>query len=283
LYTRREPSGAIIVVMTRWHEDDLVGRLLKNEPDKWRVLSMPAISDEGVALWSERFPIDVLREIETTLGPYSFSALYQQRPTPAEGGIFKRAWLDSEAHPRAAHAPPVVATVRYWDLAMSEKTSADYTAGVKYAICEDGHRYVLDVVHRQIEWGDLTEFMALTMLEDGPTVGQGVEQKGFMSRAIQALNVDPRLHGYQVWGFPADKDKLTRALPAAAKCAAGVVHVLDRHWTDAFLDELCSFPNGAHDDQVDAFAGAEAMMGDQMTEAIGGLNLNNDYISASLY
>jgi predicted phage terminase large subunit-like protein len=155
---------------------------------------------------------------------------------------------------------------------------------VKYALCEDGHRYVVDVAHKQIDWGDLTEFMAQIILEDGPAVGQGIEQKGFMSRAIQALNVDPRLHGYQIWGFPADTDKLTRALPAAAKCAAGVVHILDRHWTDAFLDELCSFPNGAHDDQVDAFAGAEAMMGDQMTEASGELNYNDSgYSSQSAY
>lgn len=279
LYTRLEPGGAVIVMATRWQEDDLIGRLLKNESDKWHILNLPAIGSDGEALWPERYPLPVLRDIERTLGPYAWSSEYQQSPTPAEGGIFKRAWFT----PRADHSPSVVATVRYWDLAMSEKTSADYTAGVKLAICEDGHRYVMDVVHQQVEWGDLTEFIAQVILADGVTCAQGIEEKGFMSRAIQALNIDSRLHGYQIWGFPADKDKVTRALPIAAKCAAGVVHILDRHWTDTFLDELCSFSNGAHDDQVDAFAGAEAMLGDSMTEAVGDINHADSGYSESDY
>lgn len=286
LFTRREPNGAIIVVMTRWHEDDLVGRLLKNQPDKWKRLRLPAIAEpddelgrsEGAALWSERYPIDALRDIAATLGEYSFSALYQQRPVPAEGGIFKRAWFH-----RVSRPPTILHAVRYWDLAMSEKTSADYTAGVKYGIAEDGHRYVLDVVHERIDWGDLTERLAAVMLDDGVQVAQYVENKGYMSRAIQALNVDHRLHGFQIWGVDVDTDKLTRALPAAAKAASGVVHVVENFWTDAFIDELCSFPYGAHDDQVDAFAGAEAAIGDQMTEATGGLNYADSFISPATY
>lgn len=284
-------ANGLVSHNTRWHEDDLVGRLLKHEPGKWKVLNLPAIAEaddplgreEGAALWSARFPVDVLRDIETTLGSYSFSALYQQHPVPAEGGIFKRAWFDNEAHPLVEHMPVIQYAVRYWDLAMSEKTTADFTAGVKIGIGVDGHRYVLDVFHERVEWGDLTERMAQVMLADGALVAQGIEQKGFMSRAIQALNVDPRLHGYQVWGYPADTDKLTRALPAAAKSASGVVHVLNAHWTDAFLDELCGFPYGAHDDQVDAFAGAEAMLGEQLSEAVGGMNLVETAISPSPY
>ena len=89
----------------------------------------------------------------------------------------------------------------------------------------------------------------------------GVEEAGFMSRAIQELNQDYRLHGYAVFGYPVDKDKVTRALPFAARLSAGTVHVLDTHWTDDYLDEMCSFPNGTHDDQVDASSGAWAMIG----------------------
>lgn len=266
---------------TRWHEDDLVGRLLKNEPDKWQVLRLPALAEaddplgraEGEALWAERFPVAVLRDIEATLGEYSFSALYQQHPVPAEGGIFKRAWFE----PVVQYTPPIAYAVRYWDLAMSEKTSADFTAGVKIGIGEDGHRYVLDVFHERIDWGDLTERLAQVMLADGANVAQGIEQKGYMSRAIQALNVDPRLHGYQVWGYEVDKDKLTRALPAAAKASSGVVHVLASHWTGEFLDELCSFPYGAHDDMVDAFSGAEAMLDGAEAPLRGALFDGGDY------
>jgi predicted phage terminase large subunit-like protein len=279
LYTRLEPSAGVIVMMTRWHQDDLIGRLLLNEPDKWHRLTLPAIDEHGEALWPERYPVPVLRDIEATLGPYSWSALYQQNPVPAEGGIFKRAWFE----PRIEKVPEIVFALRYWDLAMSERTSADYTVGVKVGMGTDGHRYILDVARGQIDWGNLTEYMAGVMLADGPSVAQGIEEKGYMSRAVQALNTDPRLHGYQVWGYPVDKDKVTRALPAAAKCAAGVVHVVNAHWTEPFIDEVCSFPNGTHDDQVDAFAGAEAMMGDSYSEASGGIQYAESQISSSDY
>lgn len=256
LYTRREPGGAIILIMTRWHQDDIAGRLLKTEPDKWRLINLPAIDDSGRALWPERYPLPALHDIERTLGPYSWSALYQQNPVPAEGGIFKRAWFE----PRASQPPEIVRAVRYWDLAMSEKTTADYTAGVKLGMGVDGHVYVLDVARGQIEWGDVVPFIADTMLRDGTDVAQGIEEKGYMSRAVQELNLDGRLRGFQVWGYPADKDKVTRALPFAAKCAASTVHVVNAHWADAWIEEVCSFPNAAHDDQVDAASGAWGML-----------------------
>lgn len=255
LYTRREPGGAIVLIMTRWHQDDLAGRLLRAEPEKWHVITMPAIDEQGCALWPERYTVQALRDIERTLGPYSWSALYQQNPVPAEGGIFKRVWFNPVT------PPPIVRTVRYWDLAMSERTTADYTAGVKIGEGTDGHFYVVDVFRRRIDWGDLTATMAEVMLADGPECVQGIEEKGYMSRAVQELNADPRLHSYAVFGYPKDKDKVTNALPLAAKFASETLHVTAAHWTDAFTDELCSFPNGAHDDMVDAAAGAWAMIG----------------------
>jgi predicted phage terminase large subunit-like protein len=262
-YTRREPGGAIIVVLTRWHMDDLVGRLLKNEPDKWRRLRLPALAEEddplgrpvGQALWPDRFPVDVLRDIESTMGAYSWAALYMQSPVLAEGGIFKLAWFANPIN----KPPEIVYCYRYWDLAMSEKTTADFTAGVKIGQGTDGHWYILDVAHARVDWGDLTAFMAKVILEDGASVQQGIEEKGYMSRAIADLNQDPRLRGYAIFGYPVDTDKVTRALPFAAKCAAGLVHVVNAHWTQNYIEELCSFPNGMHDDQVDASSGAWAM------------------------
>lgn len=278
LYTRREPHGAIILIMTRWHLDDLAGRLLRTEPDKWRVLNLPAIDEYGAALWPERYPLPALRDIERTLGPYSWSALYQQSPVPAEGGLFKRSWFE----PRISQPPDIVRAVRYWDLAMSGKTTADYTVGVKLGYGADGHVYVLDVARGQIEWGEVVEFMAQAMLRDGADVAQGVEEKGYMSRAVQELNLDGRLRGFQVWGYPADKDKVTRALPFAAKCAAGTVHVVSAHWTDTWIDEVCSFPNAAHDDQVDAASGAWIMLGE--ADTMGGIeHAESVAFSASLY
>lgn len=264
LYTRREPGAAIVVIMTRWHQDDLVGRLLRDDASKWRVLSLPAIAEEndplgreiGAALWPSRFPITKLQDDKRVMGEYSFSALYQQQPVPAEGGIFKRAWFH-----KVTSVPEIVHTVRYWDLAMSSKETADYTVGVKIGQATDGHYYIMDVVRFQKEWGDVVPEIAKVALTDGANVMIGVEEAGFMSRAIQELNQDYRLHGYAVFGYPVDKDKVTRALPFAARLSAGTVHVLDTHWTDDYLDEMCSFPNGTHDDQVDASSGAWAMIG----------------------
>lgn len=268
LLTRLEPGGAVVMPNTRWHIDDPAGRVMKilahEFPGQIVRLRLPAVAEkgdpmgraEGEALWPDRYPIERLRQIERTMGAYSWSALYQQNPVPAEGGLFKRAWFE----PAIDDAPPIAYAVRYWDLAMSEKTSADYTAGVKMGMGQDGHRYVLDVARGQIEWGDLTEYMAQVMMADGPDVIQGIEEKGYMTRAITELNLDPRLNGYAIFGYPKDKDKFTAALPFAAKCGAGLVHVLNRHWTTEFVDELCSFDKGAHDDQVDAASGAETML-----------------------
>lgn len=264
LYSRREPGAAVIVVMTRWHMDDLVGRLLNDDPDRWVRVRFPAIAEAddalgravGEALWPERFDLDQLASIRSMMGPYPWSALYQQNPVPAEGGLFKRAWFD----PAVTQWPDIVYSCRFWDLAMSEKTSADYTVGLRIGQAQDGHYYIQDVTRRQIEWGDLTDWMAQVILQDGPAVAQGVEEKGFMSRAIGELNADPRLHGYQIWGYPVDKDKLTRALPVAAKLASGHLHMCAGHWNRDFVDEVCSFPKGAHDDQVDALSGCWSML-----------------------
>lgn len=269
LYTRLEPGGAVIIQGTRWHEDDLQGRAQKYMPGEWYVLRLPAYAEEndpleraiGEPLWEARYPLSRLRDIERTMGSYSWSALYQQRPVPAEGGIFKRAWFH-----RVSGTPEIVHTVRYWDLAMSSRETADYTVGVKIGQALDGHYYILDVTRFQLEWGDVVPKIAEIAIADGASVLIGVEEAGFMSRAIQELNQDHRLHGYAVFGYPVDKDKVTRALPFAARLSAGTVHVVDNYWTDDYLDEMCSFPNGAHDDQVDASSGAWAMIGSSMID-----------------
>jgi len=274
LLTRLEPGGAVILNATRWHLDDPIGRVLKHFQDlygdKLKVLKFPAIAEEddvlgrevGEALWPERYPIETLRLMEArakeTGNIYGWSALYQQNPIAHEGGLFKLQFLK----PYLDTHPPIVSAWRYWDLAMSGKTSADYTAGVKIGQAIDGHYYVLDVQHKRVEWADLVAFLAKIMIEDGPTVMQGIENKGFMSRAITDLNLDPRLHGYTIFGYDVDSDKYTRATPVASKMAAGVIHILNRSWTQEFVEELVVFRgdgSDVHDDQVDALSGVWTM------------------------
>jgi predicted phage terminase large subunit-like protein len=276
LYTRLEPGGAIIVMMTRWHEDDLIGRLLRQGEDDddhaehWHRLRMPAIAEEndplgravGEALWPWRYPLSRLKRIARTVGEYVWNALFQQRPVPAEGGLFKRAKFNRIEHANPAEFECVV---RFWDLAMSEKTSADFTVGVKMAKTKTGRYVILDVARKQLEWDEVTRFMADVAARDGAGVRIGFEKKGYMSRAGKALAQDPRLGRHAIFGYPKETDKITNALPLAARVGEDLVDLVDSFFTDTFLDEMCSFPNGAHDDQVDAAAGAYDMLAQQRT------------------
>jgi predicted phage terminase large subunit-like protein len=281
LLSRLEPGGAVVLNGTRWHIDDPIGRALKYFPEIYGDLMVrlrfPAIAEEndtlgrepGEALWPERYPIKVLErerarfEIQGKM--YSWASLYQQDPIPHEGSLFKAEYFK----PLIDQCPEILYSWRFWDLAMSAKQSADFTVGVKIGQAVDGHYYILDVARKRMDWGDVVPFLADVMLKDGPIVQQGIEQKGYMSRAVSDLNLDPRLKGYAIFGHDVDTDKRTRAAPLASKFAAGVIHVLNRHWTQAYIEELCLFRgdgNDPHDDQVDASSGAWAMtaLGDAM-------------------
>lgn len=274
LLSRLEPGGAVILNGTRWHIDDPIGRALRYFPeiygDSLVRLHFPAIAVEGdmlgrevgEALWPERYPIKVLErerarfEIQGKM--YSWASLYQQDPIPHEGSLFKPEYFK----PLVDECPQIVHAVRFWDMAMSAKQSADFTVGVKLGQGVDGHWYVLDVARKRIDWGDVVPFIASVILDDGANVQQGLEEKGYMSRAVTDLNLDPRLKGYAIFGYPVDTDKRTRAAPLAAHFAAGVVHVLNRGWTQAYIEEMIMFRgdgNDPHDDQVDASSGAWAM------------------------
>jgi hypothetical protein len=101
LYTRLQKDGCILLIVTRWHEDDLAGRLLEQEGDAWRVIELPAICEEpglrdydhraeGEALWPEEYSVEALADTKRTIGSYDWASLYQQHPSPGEGGLFKR-------------------------------------------------------------------------------------------------------------------------------------------------------------------------------------------------
>lgn len=269
--TRLAPGGAVIVMATRWHENDLTGRLLKNEGDKWDVLNLPALAiendvlgrDMGAALWPERFDEASLHERRDALGPYGWTSLYQQDPKPSEGGILKKAWF----MPTVRTIPETVRTVRYWDLAMSSKTGADYTVGLKIALGKDGLHYIIDIVREQVELADLTKLLVDVMLSDGPDVHQGLESAGYMTRAIQAVAKDARLSKHIIKGYPAHADKLTRVLPFASRAALSLIRLREAKWVDTYIDELAAFPNGAHDDQVDASSGAWDMINEEPRKA----------------
>ena len=259
LYTRREPGAAIILIMTRWHENDLAGRILESEDkDAWTVINLPALAEEndpigrkpGAALCPDRFNEEELEDIHKVLGN-SFYALYQQRPTAQDGGMFKRQWFAN-----IISRPPANATkIRYWDKAGSD-AAGDYTAGVKISLDANGFYTVEDVIHGQWSIFDRERIIRQTAETDGTDTQIWIEQEPGSGGKDSALSTIRNLAGFSVHADRPSGDKATRAEPFAAQCEAGNVKLVQGDWIPAYLTELTGFPFGKNDDQVDASSGA---------------------------
>lgn len=277
--TRLQDNGAIILVMTRWHEDDLAGRLLKamgEGGEKWEVLKLPAIAEEddplgrqpGEPLCPELFPLPALESIRDRLGSYWWAALYQQRPAPPGGTVFKRAWFRIVDGP-----PPGLNYVRFWDLATSTRETADWTAGARVGVDQDGKLYIVDMVREKLEWPDTRRLIVATAQVDGRGTRIGVEKVAFQLAAWQDLMREPGLLGHAVEPVPVDRDKVLRAQPWAARAEAGKVYLVRGSWNADFLSEVEAFPHGQHDDQVDAVSGAVQMLAQAVALQTGYMDL----------
>ena len=260
LYTRLHPGAAIVLIMTRWHSLDLAGQLLeeaKNGGEPWEVVSLPAIAEEndtlgrqpGEALWLDRYGTQDFDRIKKAIGSYAFSALYQQRPSPRDGGFFRHEWFAIvDPQPRNGLA------CRGWDTAATPG-SGDYTAGVK--IVRDGERYVVtDAWRGQVSPAERRSRQRLIAELDGfETIQHLAQDPG--SAGVDQVEHDVRnLAGFPVMTHKPTGSKEVRAMPFAAACEAGLVEIERGAWNRDFIDELCSFPTGRNDDQVDAAADA---------------------------
>jgi predicted phage terminase large subunit-like protein len=256
LYTRLEPGGAIIVIMTRWHKDDIVGRILESETaDQWTRIRLPAEAEacdplgrsEGAALCPYRYPLPVLADIHKVLGR-DYTALYQQSPQPREGGMFKDHWFK-----RVAAVPAEARRLRWWDKGATAG-GGDWTVGFLMAFLE-GMYYIEDVVRGQWASGERDRIIVATAAKDaetyGPVTVYGPQAPGDAGKDV-ALTFIKMLAGYDVHTSTETGSKEVRAQPLAAQCEAGNVSVLKAAWTATLIDEFCNFPSAANDDQVDA-------------------------------
>ena len=383
LYTRLEPEGSIVLIQTRWHEDDLAGRLLKQMEEggeQWEVISLPAFAEagnagalacmdagvlsvpgavatgvvhgtedrglkmenaetdlslkgtkiiaqgkaagrnpgynsnhdsdpEGVeqttgdvaplqgangvgtipgvtlpssahprllslspsatgkpqpndpldrkpgeALCPERFNVEALENLQRQLGTYSFSALYQQRPTPAEGMIFKRKWFKTIVK----QPPPGLKWCRGYDLAVSTKTTADYTASFRVAYNDEGNLYIDGGFRKRVEFPDQRRYILGRIAAEHDTE-HGIELALHGQGIMQELRRSARLQGRRFRGIQVEGDKLTRALKWSSLAEEGRVILVRGGWNADFIDEACSFPGGQFDDQIDAVSIAVRM------------------------
>lgn len=264
-YTRLKPGGRVVVIMTRWHLDDLGGRLLaeaENGGDRWEVIRLPALAEEndplgrapGEALWPEWEDKDALLRRQATVGSRDWAALYQQRPMLQEGSLFKVEKIGiMDAVPAGGEA------VRAWDLA-STANGGDWTAGVKLIRYSDGRFVVADVVRLQGSPRSVEDAIVNTAAQDGLSVQIGLPQDPGQAGKSQVQYFVSKLAGHRVLVTPETGAKETRAAPVASQVEVGNVSLVQAPWNRAFLDELRDFPAGRWDDQVDALSRAFGML-----------------------
>ncbi|MCF7695273.1 phage terminase large subunit [Mycetohabitans sp. B2] len=242
----------IILIMQRLHERDLAGWLLDGgNGESWEHVCLPAIQDDGTALWPEKHTIDDLRRMEQA-APYVFAGQYLQRPSPPDGGLIKPDAITTiDALPAGT-----IKWVRGWDLAAT--IDGDYTAGAKLGKLEDGRFVIADVVRLRCGPDERDAALTNTAARDGKSVRISLPQDPGQAGKTQALYLTRKLAGYAVTTSPESGDKATRAEPLAAQINVGNVLMLRGPWNDALLNEMRLFPNGTHDDQVDACSRAFA-------------------------
>ncbi len=257
-YTRLQPEGAVVIISTRWHMDDLAGWLLREHPEEnWSVLNLPAIAEqdegwrrEGDALWEKKFPLKRLAQIREAVGGSAWAALYQQRPAAAEGAIFKREWW--KYHTPATLPERFEQVVISLDTAFKAGASNDYSVGLVLGVGEVGY-YVLDVWRDRVEFPALlraVEMLALKWRPDRVLI----EDKASGQSLIQELQTSSRL---AIEPVKVDSDKVTRATACTPLVEAGRVFLPeDADWLADFLEEVSSFPSAPHDDCVDALSQA---------------------------
>lgn len=260
-----DEGGRFIIIMTRWHEDDLVGRLtdpnnphfIEEEAKKWRILDLPALARDddalgrkkGEALWPERFGVGHLEAIRTR-NPRGFASLYQGRPAPEDGDDFKAEWLNTY---RAGELPKNLRPYAASDLAVSTKEVSDKSCFGVGGVCENGFLWILPDLH----WGrfltDETVDRMLACMSLHKPMHWWAESEHINMAIGPFLRRKMREQG--IWcvvePITVRKDKRTVATTARGMLQAGMVK-FPAHapwWADA-KDELLKFPNGTHDDFV---------------------------------
>jgi predicted phage terminase large subunit-like protein len=268
---KNSPDTPIIVIMQRLHEKDLAGWLLNGgNGEKWDHLCLSAVNDDGSPLWPEKHTRADLERMERA-APYVFAGQYRQQPSPPAGGVIKPDML------QVVDAIPAgrVTWLRGWDFAATEESAKasdpDWTAGGKLGKLQDGRFIIADMV-RFREGPDVRDQMLRnTAARDGRGTKQSLPQDPGAAGKSQVLYLTRQLAGYPVASSPESGDKVLRAEPLAAQINVGNVLMLRGPWNDELINEMRMFPNGAHDDQVDALSRA-------FTELEGGNTGMLDYL-----
>ena len=260
LRTRLMPGGKLAILHTRWHQRDLIGRLVKDgalneDGDQYEVFEFPAILNEGTdnekSLWPEQWSLESLLRTKASMPAWQWNAQYQQNPTAQESAIIKRDWIQWWPHDE----PPLCDfIVQSWDTALTTKERSDYSVCQTWGVFtneEDNdtpHAILLNCVKGKWEFPELKR-MAHDQYEDWQPDSVIIEAKA----SGQPLIDEMRRSGIFVQDFSPGKgqDKIARVNAVSDMFAAGQVWFPETRWATEVVEELLAFPSGEHDDQVD--------------------------------
>lgn len=285
--TRLKPGASQVIIMTRWHEDDLVGRILSSsDKDNWDVLILPAIAEAndqmfrrvGEPLWPDYIPLEMLESIRNTTNAKTWSSLYQQNPTIETGDYFKKDWIK-----KVNRAPSGLNIYGASDYAVSAG-KGDYTVHV--IIGHDDKNddiYVLDVWREQEESNVWVEKF-LDLAAHHKTL-VWAEEQGQILKSLDPFirkEMESRKQFIYREQFTSAVDKTVRARSFQAYMAQGKVYILNADWTPALERELLAFPSGKHDDQVDALGLIGRLLDDMRIKAAPKAKLEKDEFRSNM-
>lgn len=296
-YTRRAPGASIILINTRWHEDDLSGRLLQNEPHRWIQIDLPAIADSpddplgrqiGEALWPSQYDEADLADTRETLGERIWYAMYQQKPRPLEGGVWKWAWITGNRitaeQYRAVNLTRIVVSV---DHAGGDSLRNDEVGLIAAGRNSEGHLYVLTDRSRTMgadTWGHEACRLAVEVNADAIVVEDnfgGDMARQIITQAWRDLSRDGETKGILMPGIVevhAKQGKRLRAEPIAQLYAQGLVHHVGEH-TDLEGQMVTWIPGMDSPDRMDAAVHALTELADPAGASVGTSNYSDRRLS----
>ena len=292
LMTRMEPGGSVVVIMSRWNDDDLVARLKKYQAGKWKVIRIPALAEAGdplgrppgTALWPERYDEAALLEIKKWARPRTWAALYQNDPLPEEGAIFKRAtfryyedrgdhWLCKRS--KTEHMVPKDVGYRMItaDLAISQDEQADYCAFGVWHVTPQRDLLKLDLIRARIPGPDQERVLEDLLRRWGASRGW-IEKVQYQATLVQGLV----RKGLPFQGLPVDRDKVSRGQVLASRIEMETVFFPEQApWLTEYENELIDFrgDGSTHDDMVDESSMAAIVVGLATTPIIGRIDVQH--------
>lgn len=273
LYTRLSKVGKVIIILTRWADDDLAGRLLKEakvnpEADQWEVLCFPEEYDpnhpyksdldprteKGEILWPEWFPEDKVKKTKASVGSKVWASLFQQSPSPDSGGIFSGSWFQY-----FKEAPDFDYICSSWDCTFKDSASSDYVAGGVWGV-KGANKYLLHLVKERLSFVETIKMMMKMYKKYPKQRFMLVEDKANGPAVISTLKA--KIPG--LLSFTPKESKEARANAVSPQYEAGNIFLPDKYYApnrqyfpwimkllDEYVEEHKNFPYSSNDDCVD--------------------------------